>query len=264
MSYILATALACVHVDDVDLLATCEKLRNGANGTESHPLAIWQVFAVGAPRPLVAIPGLVLPDPLPPIVRMAGDAAPAPAAAPPSAPPAETASTEPAPPSAPAAPANDDGDEGNGYIDAEFEERAPASAPAPIVAPVPEGEIDPVAKARIDAQQAALRAAGVKGIGWKGEGGDGDQFFANGTRMMAVGYTTQAARKADYDAQIDLRDAANELAACVRAEKRHSGRSRDGKIESGGGLLAITVRDDGTVEVEVYRADPNVRVRVGP
>jgi hypothetical protein len=192
MSYILATSLACVHVDDAHMLDAAETLRNGVDGTASHPLAIWQVFAAGAPRSIVTIPGIGLPDPLP---TLATSSAPAPVAVP------AIASTEPAP--APtSAPADD---------------TAPPSAPAPVVAA---GEVDQVAKVRIDAQQAALRAAGVKGIGYKGEGGDGEQFFANGTRMMASGYDTQAARKAEHDAMMDLRDAADALADRVRAEKR--------------------------------------------
>ena len=58
--------------------------------------------------------------------------------------------------------------------------------------------IDLSAKARIDAQQAVLRAGGLTGIGFKGEGGDGDQFFANGTRMMTSGYDTQRGRKSAF------------------------------------------------------------------
>jgi hypothetical protein len=80
--------------------------------------------------------------------------------------------------------------------------------------------VDVDAKARIDAQQAALRKAGVTGVGFKDEGGDGDQFFANGTRMMSEGYAEQDKRKAEHDAQADVRDAAHDLIKRITDEHR--------------------------------------------
>jgi hypothetical protein len=105
---------------------------------------------------------------------------------------------------------------------------APPSAPTvtltsvqPIApAPVREGEIDQTAKARIDAQQAVLREAGITGIGYKGEGGDGEQFFANGTRMMGMGYATQAARKAEHENAMPIDQAAAGLSDVIKAEGR--------------------------------------------
>ena len=80
--------------------------------------------------------------------------------------------------------------------------------------------VDESAKARIDAQQAVLRNAGITGIGYKGEGGDGDQYFANGTRMAEEGYAVQRERKAQHDAAMSIVDAGHALAATVRAEGR--------------------------------------------
>jgi hypothetical protein len=96
-----------------------------------------------------------------------------------------------------------------------------ATAPAkPVSASWTSTVSDDTAKARIDAQQAALRAGGLTGIGHKATGGDGEQFYANGTRMMDVGYATQAGRKAEHDKSMLLADAAHALSSMVRAEGR--------------------------------------------
>jgi len=96
----------------------------------------------------------------------------------------------------------------------------PTVIPSPVVVAAPSDAIDASAKARIDAQQAALRAAGVTGLGFRGEGGTGDQFYANGTRMMVSGYETHARRKAQHDAARPIEAVASELAEAVRAERR--------------------------------------------
>jgi hypothetical protein len=96
---------------------------------------------------------------------------------------------------------------------------------AAVVAPVASvsvkaGEVDESAKKRIDEQQKALREAGVKGLGFRGEGGDGDQFFRNGTRMLDSAYGLQDSRKAEHEAKIPIEEAAMGLSAKVRAEGR--------------------------------------------
>lgn len=73
--------------------------------------------------------------------------------------------------------------------------------------------VDESAKTRIEAQHAALNAAGVKVD-------TTEQFFATGTRMAKIGYETQSDRKADHDALPLVRDAADRLVQIVRAEKR--------------------------------------------
>ena len=96
---------------------------------------------------------------------------------------------------------------------------APTIAP-PLLSTFERPVIDLDAKTRIDAQQAALRAAGLSGIGHAETGGDGEQFFANGTRMITEGYASQAARKIEHEAKTSLRDAADALSATVVAEQR--------------------------------------------
>jgi hypothetical protein len=94
------------------------------------------------------------------------------------------------------------------------------TAPTDPAPPVVEGGIDLSAKARIDVQQAVLRAGGLTGIGFKGEGGDGEQFFANGTRMMTSGYDTQRGRKSAFDTAPGIREAGAALASLVLDEQR--------------------------------------------
>lgn len=72
---------------------------------------------------------------------------------------------------------------------------------------------DDAAKARIEAQHAALASAGVT-VNAK------EQLFATGTRMMNEGYATQTARQAEHAAKLPAREAAAQLVAMVRAEKR--------------------------------------------
>ncbi len=73
--------------------------------------------------------------------------------------------------------------------------------------------MDDGAKARIDAQHAALRAAGIVVDA-------SEQLFANGTRMASDGYATQAARKRDHERSLPLREAAAALCARIIAEGR--------------------------------------------
>ena len=72
---------------------------------------------------------------------------------------------------------------------------------------------DDAAKARIMAQQSALRAAGVAVD-------ETQQRYATGVRMADVGYATQGARKAEHDAKQPIADAMAELAEVVRSEER--------------------------------------------
>lgn len=119
--------------------------------------------------------------------------------------------TEPAPPS--------NIDDPLGYVYGGKSDAQLDDAPPPVVQ-VKAGDIDPKAKARIDALQAELRAGGVTGIGFKGEGGDGDQYYANGTRMLDMGYRTQDQRKIEHDNSLPAVQAATGLAQCVIAEHR--------------------------------------------
>lgn len=96
-----------------------------------------------------------------------------------------------------------------------------ANDDAPVFSDFSDLKVDAEAKERIDRQQAAIGKAG-------GFVANDRQFFDSGTRMMAEGYSTQSARKADHDAMKPVREAANELVSIVRAENR-----RDIDIEAG-------------------------------
>lgn len=73
--------------------------------------------------------------------------------------------------------------------------------------------VDEAAKKRIEEQQAAINAAGIKVDA-------GQQFFATGTRMAEVGYETQAKRKQEYLNRMPLKDAVQELKAVIFEEDR--------------------------------------------
>lgn len=92
----------------------------------------------------------------------------------------------------------------------------PGSAPAPVPtvsAGFDKPSVDLVGMARAEALQAGLNAAGVV-VNAK------EQLYATGTRLMAEGYETQAARKLEHDAMRDVRDAASDLVSRVLAEGR--------------------------------------------
>ena len=91
---------------------------------------------------------------------------------------------------------------------------------APVTARTSEGAVDATAKARIDEQQRVLREGGITGVGYRGEGGDGDQFYRNGTVMMGMGYDTQRQRKAEHEAAMPIEQAALALSAVVKNEQR--------------------------------------------
>lgn len=86
---------------------------------------------------------------------------------------------------------------------------APALAVSTFAAPV----VNDAAKTRIDAQHAALAAAGL-------DVGAHRQAYATGTRMAAEGYARQHARRAEHEAARPIEEAAAELAAAVAAEGR--------------------------------------------
>jgi hypothetical protein len=73
--------------------------------------------------------------------------------------------------------------------------------------------VDNTAKARIEAQHAALAAAGIT-VDTR------QQAFATGTRMADEGYSTQEGRKAEHERAQPARDACAALVAMVNAEKR--------------------------------------------
>lgn len=74
--------------------------------------------------------------------------------------------------------------------------------------------VDQDAKKRIEAQHAAIAAAGGPKIN------TGEQFFETGTRMAADGYATQTKREHDHNNQMLLRDAISQLQDHVSNEVR--------------------------------------------
>jgi hypothetical protein len=125
----------------------------------------------------------------------------------------------------------------------------PAPAPAPVYSGFGDGNqvMDPVAKARIEAQYDVLEAAGVKGIAREKTIAG----YVPGTRMAQIGYENQARRAAEHrTTKQDFVDAAGALAAQVRAEQREdvvlsagefaSAIEVNGKVTMGG--FAITER----------------------
>lgn len=72
---------------------------------------------------------------------------------------------------------------------------------------------DEAAKARIEAQHAALAKNGVHVDA-------SQQFYATGTRMADVGYATQEKRAVEHAAKLPLWQAAESLSDLVKAEKR--------------------------------------------
>jgi hypothetical protein len=73
--------------------------------------------------------------------------------------------------------------------------------------------VDQAARARIEAQHAALRAGGVAVDA-------GEQLYATGTRMAAGGYATQDGRKREHDAQGPIKLAGAALIGAVEGEGR--------------------------------------------
>jgi hypothetical protein len=102
--------------------------------------------------------------------------------------------------------------EGNRYV-LEIKELPAAVQAAPVNSTFEDLVTDETAKARIEAQHAALASAGVT-VNAK------EQLFATGTRMMNEGYATQTARQAEHAAKLPAREAAAQLVAMVRAERR--------------------------------------------
>jgi hypothetical protein len=103
----------------------------------------------------------------------------------------------------------------------------PLAAPAVAVATAPVNSTfggalvtDETAKARIEAQHAALVSGGIA-VDTK------EQYFATGTRMADIGYATQQGRKAEHDRKSPIANCAAELRAIVVSEKR-----RDVEISS--------------------------------
>jgi hypothetical protein len=80
---------------------------------------------------------------------------------------------------------------------------------------------DDAARQRIEAQHAAIQAAGIAVD-------TGEQLYTTGTRMADVGYATQATRKLEHDRKQPIADVAHELRAIVQGEKR-----RDVEIKAG-------------------------------
>ncbi len=83
------------------------------------------------------------------------------------------------------------------------------AAPAPVVDPL----IDDAGKARVEAQHAALATAGVKVD-------TSEQLYKTGTKLLDVGVSTQASRKAEHDAKSSVAEATDRLRTTVLAEKR--------------------------------------------
>jgi len=81
--------------------------------------------------------------------------------------------------------------------------------PAPIFT-VKEGEVDPRAAERVNAQQDVLRAAGF-------DVGNHHQAFDSGTRMLDVGHSTMEHRKREHDELRPLSAVLDEIDATISA-----------------------------------------------
>ena len=103
---------------------------------------------------------------------------------------------------------------------------APQAAPVRLNSTFETQVTDDAAKARIEAQHTALAAAGVT-VNVK------EQLFATGTRMADSGYAAQTARAIEHAAKMPLREAAGELSAVVRAEKREDIKVKAGAFGQG-------------------------------
>ena len=95
--------------------------------------------------------------------------------------------------------------------------------------------LDVSAKARIEAQHAALISAGVE---VKSE----SQVAATGTRMMRLGYENQAARKAEHDAKLPIEQVAAEITARIASEHRED-------IEMSAAELSRSITVNGKIHV---------------
>ena len=73
--------------------------------------------------------------------------------------------------------------------------------------------MDPTAKARIEDQHASLIASGIAVNA-------SEQVAASGTRMMSVGYDTQAQRAREHADKLPAREAIDAIVAEVEGEKR--------------------------------------------
>lgn len=94
------------------------------------------------------------------------------------------------------------------------EDRSSVAEPAPSYSAFGGSLVtDGGAKARIEAQHAALAASGVSVDA-------SQQLYATGTRMAEVGYATQRARKVEHDKLAPFAEVAERLAEQVRAEQR--------------------------------------------
>lgn len=102
--------------------------------------------------------------------------------------------------------------EGNRYV-LDIKELPAAVQAAPVNSTFEDLVTDDAAKARIEAQHAALASAGV-------QVDTTEQYFATGTRMADSGYATQTARQAEHNAKLPAREAAARLIAMVREERR--------------------------------------------
>jgi hypothetical protein len=210
-TYIVSNGKDAAHVRDMAAVMAV-----AATLAESGTVAIWERFAGGDVRAMVNPAGHPFPAELPALTFPVT----APASAPEPVKVAPASATEPvkAPP------------------------MAPPSAPAVVAQ---SSGVDASAKVRIDAQQASLRASGITGIGFKGDGGTGEQFFTNGTRTDVGKMAREARQHANL---MPFRDAAEELRARVQGECRRDVEvsARDfarsikanGKITAGG--LRIT------------------------
>jgi hypothetical protein len=182
-TYIVTNGKETAHVRDMAaVMATAETLAEG--GT----VAIWERFADGGTRSMVNPAGHALPATLP---ELKGDV---------TAPPSAPEPVKVAPPSAP-----------------EPVKAPPAAPPSAPAVTVQRSDVDASAKARIDHQQNVLRAAGVTGVGYKGDGHDGGQFFTNGTRTDVAKMAREARQHA---ALMPFSHAAEELRARVQSEGR--------------------------------------------
>lgn len=122
-------------------------------------------------------------------------------------------------------------------LDAE-EFAAPRPAALPVNSTWTKTVTDDAAKARIEAQHASLESSGIV-VGAE------RQLYATGTRMADVGYAAQAKRAVEHDRKMPLRDAAEQLAELVRAERRED-------VAFSAGELGRAVQVNGKLTVGGY------------
>jgi len=112
-------------------------------------------------------------------------------------------------------------------------------APAAPIFTVAEGEVDPRAAERVNAQQSIIREAGF-------DVGEQHQFFKSGTRMLAEGHQEMDRQKRAHDDLRPLSAVLDEIEQTIKEEKRHQRRVTSGEL---GRMLSV----NGKLKVDGYK-----------